>query len=78
MSQTNTLTEFQLRELLAQPKEGLKLDFKREYKLNKTPPTSDTDKRLWNRFVEGQWHEFIKDILVSRLSLDIPSSDSAG
>lgn len=51
-----------LRELLKQP-EGLKLDFKREYKFLKPRPDG-TDKQQWNLYVQGQWDEFIKDILA--------------
>ncbi len=43
--------------------EGLKLDFKREFHLGETPPV-DTDKQLWKRYVDGQWDEFIKDIIA--------------
>ncbi len=53
-------TELQL--ILSQP-EGIKLDFKREYKLGKTPPNgTDTQKR--RNYVNGQWDEFIKDIIA--------------
>ena len=43
--------------------EDLKLDFKREYKLSKTLPAG-TNRQDWNRFIQGQWDEFIKDILA--------------
>lgn len=52
----------ELQKLILQD-EGIKLDFKREYKLNKTPPDG-TDKQRWIMFIEGQWHEFIKDIIA--------------
>lgn len=56
------MTPEELRDLLSQS-EGLKLDFKREYHLDKTPPPS-VDGQLWAKFVAGQRHEFIKDILA--------------
>jgi len=43
--------------------EGLKLDFKREYKLQITAPNG-VDKRIWQEFVTGQWDEIIKDIIA--------------
>jgi uncharacterized protein YjbI with pentapeptide repeats len=52
----------ELRELLGQ-QEGLKLDFKREYKLNETPPVG-TERQMWIGFVKGQWDELIKDVLA--------------
>lgn len=52
-----------LQELISQ-KEGLKLDFKREYKLTSEPPTPDTKKQEWEAYVKGQWDEFIKDVLA--------------
>lgn len=55
------MTPEELRELIRQP-EGIKLDFKREYKLSAIPPAG-TDKQMWTAFVRGQWDEFIKDIL---------------
>ncbi|MFC1878914.1 tetratricopeptide repeat protein [Chloroflexota bacterium] len=55
------MTPEELKEILRQP-EGLKLDFKKEFKLNSYPPTG-TDKQKWKSFVDGQWGEFIKDIL---------------
>jgi len=48
--------------ILSQP-EGLKLDFKREYKLTKVPPQG-TDQQQWTNFVNGQWDEFIKDVIA--------------
>jgi len=56
------MTPEELKIIISQP-ESPKLDFKREYKLNKTPPT-DTDKQTWIKFINGQWDEFIKDILA--------------
>lgn len=56
------MTPDELRDLLSQS-EGLKLDFKREYHLEKTPPPG-IDGQLWTKFVAGQRHEFIKDILA--------------
>src|SRR5438309_11562100 len=56
------MTPEELRYLLSQS-EGLKLDFKREYHLDKTPPPG-IDGQLWTKFVAGQRHEFIKDILA--------------
>lgn len=52
----------QIRRILSQ-NEGLKLDFKREYKLNNGPPNG-SDPRLWGDLVKGQWHELIKDIIA--------------
>lgn len=43
--------------------EGLKLDFKREYKLQAKAPDG-VDGKWWHQFVIGQWHELIKDILA--------------
>lgn len=56
------MTPEELRDIISQT-EGLKLDFKREYKLSNTTPAG-TDKQLWNEFIKGQWDEFIKDILA--------------
>src|SRR5690242_19940354 len=56
------MTPDDLRNTLLQ-REGLKLDFKREYKLGKTPP-SGVDLQKWKQFLEAQWDEFIKDILA--------------
>ncbi len=56
------MTPEELRLLLRKP-EGLKLDFKREYKLNAEPPTG-TNKQKWKQYSDGQWDEFIKDILA--------------
>lgn len=44
-------------------KEGLKLDFKREYKLT-APQNPLPDKQTWQKFIDGQWNEFIKDIIA--------------
>lgn len=52
----------ELQKILSQ-REGLKLDFKREYKLNDMPPVGANEQQ-WNVFVKGQWDEFIKDILA--------------
>ncbi len=52
----------ELREILCQP-ESIKLDFKRHYHLNKVPPLG-TDKQLWIAYTEGQWDEFIKDVIA--------------
>ncbi len=48
---------------LLDKKEGLKLDFKREYKLNENPPAG-TDRNMWSQFIKGQWDEFIKDVIA--------------
>lgn len=56
------MTPEELRNTISQP-EGLKLDFKREYKLN-SPTSAETDKQTWNEFIKGQWDEFIRDILA--------------
>jgi hypothetical protein len=56
------MTSEELLELLERP-EGLKLDFKREYKLSSTPP-SGVDRQEWNRLVNGQWDELIKDVIA--------------
>lgn len=56
------MTADELRELLAQS-EGLKLEFKREYHLNKTPP-SGVNPQDWRTLVDGQKDELIKDILA--------------
>ncbi|HOT92452.1 MAG TPA: putative DNA binding domain-containing protein [Anaerolineae bacterium] len=52
----------ELQELLSK-KEGLKLDFKQEYKLYDVPP-ANTDKRMWDDYVRGQWDELIKDVIA--------------
>jgi hypothetical protein len=56
------MTSEELRNLLSQ-REGLKLDFKREYHLSKTPPPS-ANPNDWSKLVTGQRHELIKDILA--------------
>ncbi|MCY7277785.1 MAG: putative DNA binding domain-containing protein [Phormidesmis sp. CAN_BIN44] len=43
--------------------EGLKLDFKREYKLNSQPPAG-VNKQEWKKLVNGQWDELIKDVIA--------------
>ncbi len=58
------MTPEELRNLLVQT-EGLKLDFKREYYLNKQPPgASIMNPQAWKQFVDGQKDELIKDILA--------------
>lgn len=52
----------ELQELLRK-KEGLKLDFKQEYKLHSDPPVN-TEPKAWADYVKGQWDEFIKDIIA--------------
>lgn len=52
----------ELRSILSK-EEDLKLDFKREYRIEDIPPP-DTDKQIWKLFVKGQWDEFIKDIIA--------------
>lgn len=56
------MTPEELRQIISQD-EGLKLDFKRKYDLNKTPPDG-TDQQKWVRYINGQWDEFIKDIIA--------------
>lgn len=56
------MTPTELRDLLSQ-REGLKLDFKREYHLSKKPPP-DVNEKDWAKLVNGQRHELIKDILA--------------
>jgi hypothetical protein len=56
------MTSDELRALLSQ-RENLKLDFKREYHLSKTPPPGVNEKD-WSRLTAGQRHELIKDILA--------------
>jgi hypothetical protein len=55
------MTSSQLSDLLKQ-QEGPNLEFKRQYKLSETPPDV-SDKQSWNKLVNGQWDEFIKDVL---------------
>ena len=57
-----SITPEELRQILVRP-EGLKLDFKREYKLNSQPPAG-VDKKKWKIFVDGQWDELIKDVIA--------------
>lgn len=52
----------ELQNLLSK-EEHLKLDFKREFKLDDTPPGS-TPKELWAQYIQGQWDELIKDIIA--------------
>lgn len=52
----------ELQDLLSR-KEGLKLEFKKEYKLYEIPPGT-TDRNLWSGYVKGQWDELIKDIIA--------------
>lgn len=56
------MTSEELRRLICK-NEGLKLDFKREYKLQSMPPDG-ADRQLWNQYIKGQWDELIKDILA--------------
>jgi hypothetical protein len=59
--QDKTMTIEELRAILSKSA-GLKLDFKREYKLNPTAPAT-TDRQNRVKFVNGQWCELIKDML---------------
>lgn len=56
------MTPDELRELLLQ-NEGLKLDFKREYQINKKAP-EDFSGEEWAKLRDGQRDELIKDILA--------------
>lgn len=56
------MTPQELRKLL-RLSEGLKLDFKREYKLQAKVPDG-VDRQLWSQYIAGQWDELIKDILA--------------
>ncbi len=58
------MTEEELLKIISR-KEGLKLDFKREYKLDKKLFTiTDTNTQVIDKQVKEQWDEFIKDILA--------------
>jgi len=57
------ITSDELRQILMQP-EGLKLDFKRKYDLDKKAVPEGVSKQIWDQYVEGQWAELIKDILA--------------
>jgi len=56
------MTPEELSQILVRP-EGLKLDFKREYKLNSQPPAG-VDKQEWQKLVKGQLDELIKDVIA--------------
>jgi hypothetical protein len=56
------MTIEELRAILSQS-EGLKLDFKREYRLHPTAAPI-ADRQNWAKFINGQWDELIKDILA--------------
>lgn len=56
------MTPDELRSIISQP-EGLKLDFKREYKLSNQAP-ANPERQLWKQLIDGQWEELIKDILA--------------
>jgi hypothetical protein len=56
------MTPEELRALLSHG-EDIKLDFKREYKLSKNAPPG-CNRQRWAEFVNGQWDEFIKDIIA--------------
>lgn len=66
------MTPEELRELLT-CQEGVKLEFKSEFKLVVLVKKN----QQWTRFVEGQWHEFIKDIL-SLTNGNSPVTDEPG
>ena len=58
------MTPEELCEIITQ-REGLKLDFKHEYKLGKSPPAGMSVRHQdWNQYIKGQWLEFTKDILA--------------
>lgn len=57
------MTADELREIIRLP-EGLKLDFKREYHLDKHSVPPDTTDQDWNNYVDGQWAELTKDIIA--------------
>ncbi|HEX8552173.1 MAG TPA: RNA-binding domain-containing protein [Abditibacteriaceae bacterium] len=52
----------ELETILQQP-EGVKLDFKRQYALNRVPPAG-IDKQLWTSYINGQWDELVKDVIA--------------
>ncbi len=56
------MTPDELREII-QLDEGPKLDFKREYNLQKTPP-SEADKNEWRQYREVKWNELAIDLMA--------------
>jgi len=69
------ITPEELWQIISQP-EGLKLDFKREYKLDSIPPAG-TDKQKWSQLVDGQWDELIKDI-IALTNGNVGTADQSG
>ncbi|MGM3308474.1 hypothetical protein ACSQ6I_21280 [Anabaena sp. WFMT] len=54
-----------LQQLISQPKESAKLDFKIElYKIYEPKPTVQSDIQNWAELKEQQWAELIKDVLA--------------
>jgi hypothetical protein len=54
-----------LRQLVCQPEEGAKLDFKIElYKIYEPKPTTPSDIQKWADAKEQQWAELVKDVLA--------------
>lgn len=53
----------ELRNILSLP-EGLKLDFKREYHLDRKAIPDGVNKEDWIRYVNGQWDELTKDVIA--------------
>lgn len=49
--------------LTLRKEEGLKLDFKREYKISPILPVGG-NKQLWASLAKSQWDEFIKDVIA--------------
>jgi len=57
------MTSDELRNIMRLP-EGLKLDFKREYHLDKRTVPDGANKQDWTKYVNGQWNELTKDIIA--------------
>jgi hypothetical protein len=54
-----------LRQLVWQPEESAKLDFKIElYKINEPKPTTQSDIQKWSDARDQQWAEFVKDLIA--------------
>jgi predicted HTH transcriptional regulator len=67
------MTTDELKQLI-QNREGLKLEFKRTFHLNKKKPPLNTSQQVWSQFVEGQWHEFMKDIIgIANGNVGVPN-----
>jgi hypothetical protein len=60
-----TMDSNRLRQLIWEPRENAKLDFKSEfYKINEPRPSIKADEKKWSADKEQQWAELVKDVIA--------------